>query len=575
MTSQPFYVNESSNLGLVNSNYGTGQFGGGISFFDYNQDGWDDITISTEANQNIKIYENINGSYQAVNLSGVNVTCESKSVIWVDIDNDGDNDLFVTCYDDANQLLINDGNQNFTNVAPNSPFALPSHKTWGVSFADYNKDGYLDFLLCSRNISDSSEHNILIKNNADGTYADVTASAGISLTNHLSFTSAFFDYDNDGWQDIFIANDKSDIENQLYKNNQDGTFTEIAGLLNLDHTIDAMSTTIGDPNNDGFFDIYVTNTPQHGNLFLQNNAGSNFTDISQSTNTEVNSACWGSIFIDAENNGLLDIYVASEFTDNNTPPSYAFFKNFDNGNYASITNAMVNDNFRSFAVSQGDVNNDGYPDLMVLNFEPDNSSLWMNQNANLDNNWLTVNLQGTTSNKMGIGAKLKLKTPNKTQYNYTLCGEGYIAQNSGKEFFGIGDENYIDFLKITWPSGIVDSIPNVTPNQHITVEEGNGILSTQNFDLNNQLTITPNPADQLIYLKADQPIQEINIYDINGKKIKRKMFKNQSSTELNINDLKSGIYFIKAKINDHFISRKIVKRNYNFIKVTIFKFDFL
>ena len=224
MTSQPFYVNESSNLGLVNSNYGTGQFGGGISFFDYNQDGWDDITISTEANQNIKIYENINGSYQAVNLSGVNVTCESKSVIWVDIDNDGDNDLFVTCYDNANQLLINDGNQNFTDVAPNTPFALPNHKTWGVSFADYNKDSHLDFLLCSRNIPKPSEHNILIKNNGDGTFTDVTATAGISLTNHLSFTSAFFDYDNDGWQDIFIANDKITTENQLYKNNQDGTF---------------------------------------------------------------------------------------------------------------------------------------------------------------------------------------------------------------------------------------------------------------------------------------------------------------------------------------------------------------
>ena len=560
ISAQPLFVNENASRGFTNSEYGIGLLGGGISFYDFNNDGWDDLTIATEANQNIKIYKNIDGIFQQVTLNGINVTCESKSVIWVDIDNDGDNDLFVTCYDDANQLLINDGNQNFNNVASNTPFELTLHKTWGVSFADYNKDGYLDFLLCSRNIPDSDEHNILIKNNGDGTYTDVTASAGISLTNHLSFTSAFFDYDNDGWQDIFIANDKFTTENQLYKNNQDGTFTEIAGSLNLDYDIDAMSTTIGDPDQDGFFDIYVTNTPQVGNLFLQNNSGNNFTDISQSTNTKVNSFCWGSTFIDAENNGLLDIYVATQYTDNNSLPNYAFFKNFDNGNYASITNAMVNDNYRSYAVTQGDVNNDGYPDLAVVNFEPDNSSLWMNQNADVGNNWLTVKLQGTTSNRMGIGAKLELKTPDKTQYNYTLCGEGYIAQNSGKEFFGIGEENSIDYLKVTWPSGIIDNIPNISPNQHITVEEGNGILSNQEFHLNYKLTITPNPADHLIYIKADGPLKEIDIYDIRGKKIKRKTIKNQSSTDLKIGDLKSGIYFIKAKINDQFLSRKLVKR---------------
>lgn len=556
--SQPYYFNENTARGFVDSEYGIGLLGGGISFYDYDNDGWDDITLATQAGDDIKIFHNNNGSYQEVSLNGISVTCESKSVVWVDIDNDGDNDLFVTCYDDSNKLFINDGNLNFNDIAENSAFELPDHKTWGVSFADYDKDGDLDFFICSRNIPDPSEHNILIRNNGDGTFTDVTATAGISQTNHLSFTSAFFDFNNDGWQDIFIANDKFTTENQLYMNNGDGTFTDVAQSAGVDHAIDGMSTSIGDFNKDGFFDIYVTNTPSVGNLFLKNNGDETFTDIAQNTNTQLNSFCWGSTFLDTENNGLLDIYVSTQYTNSNSLPNSAFFKNFDNGNFANITSAMVNDNFQSYSNAIGDVNNDGYPDIVTLNFSPDDSSLWINQAAENENHWLQVELKGTTSNHMGIGAKLKLKTPNNTQYNYTLCGEGYIAQNSGKEFFGLGTESTIDYLKVTWPSGIVDSIPDITPDQRLTVEEGSGILSVDTIEDGASFNIIPNPADDHISIRSDQGVDEIDIYDISGKIMLRS--NSLDKDKLSIEELPAGIYFVKARINERTITKKLIKR---------------
>ncbi len=556
--SQAYYINENSARGFVNSDYGIGLLGGGISFYDYDNDGWDDITLATQAGDDIKIFHNNNGFYQEVNLNGISVTCESKSVVWVDIDNDGDNDLFVTCYDDSNKLFINEGDLDFVDIAENTVFELPNHKTWGVSFGDYNNDGYLDFLICSRNIPNPSEHNVLVRNNGDGTFTDVTINADISQTNHLSFTSAFFDFNNDGWQDIFIANDKITTENQLYMNNGDGTFTDVAENAGVDHMIDAMSATIGDYNKDGFFDIYVTNTPGMGNLFLKNNGNGTFTDIAPSSNTQVNSFCWGSSFLDAKNNGLLDIYVSTQYTDNTSLANYAFYENFDNQNFASIPNAMANDNFQSYSNAIGDVNNDGYPDIVTLNFSPDDSSLWVNQKSTNENHWLQVELKGTTSNQMGIGAKLKLKTPNNTQYNYTLCGEGYIGQSSGKEFFGVGSESNINYLKVTWPSGIVDSIPNIATDQRVTIEEGNGILSVDSFEKVSTFNIIPNPAKDHISISSDTRIDKINIYDINGKL----MLKSNSleNNKLSIEDLTTGIYFVKARINDQSVTRKLIKR---------------
>ncbi|MCP4801292.1 MAG: VCBS repeat-containing protein, partial [Bacteroidetes bacterium] len=167
------------------------------------------------------------------------------------------------------------------------------------------------------------------RNNGDATFTDVSSSAGISNLNHLSLCASFFDFNNDGWQDIYIANDRFTTSNILYKNNGNGTFTDVSSSSGSGITMDAMSTTIGDYNSDGFLDIYITNTSS-GNYFLENNGDETFTNIASSNGTLFQSISWGAVFLDADNDSDLDLYVSGMRDGTSGQLPSAFYQN-DNG----------------------------------------------------------------------------------------------------------------------------------------------------------------------------------------------------------------------------------------------------
>ncbi|PHR72827.1 MAG: hypothetical protein COA67_03765 [Lutibacter sp.] len=559
LQAQISFTESAISLGVV-VNYGTipGGFGGGISFCDFNGDGWDDLTFSTATSAPVKFYKNNSGTFTEVTLGGVTVPSrETRQIIWVDYDNDGDKDLFVSTLDDSNKLYQNNGNFSFTDVTAAAGFDTAVRFTLGCSWGDYNNDGYLDAFLTFRDPAESNP-NKLYKNNGDGTFSDVSTSVGIGSGSHLSFCSAFFDYDNDGWQDIYIANDKSDNKNIMYHNNGDGTFTDTSVSTNTDLGIDAMSTTICDYDNDGYLDIYVTNTID-GNVFLKNNGNGTFSDIASANGTLMETFAWGAVFLDADNDMDSDLYVSGMLTTTAPLPS-AFYENDGSGTFSIPTSAgFQNDDAVSFSNAIGDIDNDGYPDISVLNFAPRNNFLFKNNNST--NNYLKVKLQGTTSNRDGVGSWIQAYNNGVPQNRYTLAGEGYTAQNSNYEFFGLGSETVVDMLKVTWLSGTVDVLYNVAVNQSLTIVEGSS-LAVDQFDFSNLIRAYPNPSKNGVFKLNSSQLDinkdyQISVYDVLGKVlIEKKM--DITDNEIDLNKYSKGIYFLQIKSNSQSAIKKLI-----------------
>ncbi len=543
----------------IDVSYGESTFGGGVSFCDFDGDGWDDITYSTTNGKEVYFFKNNNGTFTQIDL-GINNFYRVKQVIWIDYDNDGDKDFFATSISGFNKFYRNDGNMTFTDVTFTCGLFSGNKRSYGASFGDIDNDGDLDVFISNRDDITESQYSYLYRND-NGTFVDITAVAGLSLESQLSFCSVFFDYNNDGYQDIYIANDKSSNINRLYKNNADGTFTDVSVSSGAGIAIDAMSTTIGDYNNDGWFDIYVTNSPS-GNYHLRNNGDGTFTNIADVVGTAFYSVGWGAVFLDADNDADLDIYVSS--SEIGAVPgrlTSAFYENQGDDTFLIPSSiGFASDARKSYCNAIGDFNNDGFPDIIVMN-DTENNFLWKNTTTN-SNSWLKVKLQGTTSNRDGIGSKIEVLAGGKVQYRYTLNGEGYLSQNSNTEFFGLADATTIETVKITWLSGIEDVLTNVAINQTITIVEGENVLSVETINLDN-FAIYPNPSNSLFNIELNNfsSKETLYVYDIFGRKVKTKKL-NEQRTTVSLNGFSEGVYFFKIiSKNGMSIKKVIYKKN--------------
>ena len=529
----------------VDYSYGDSEYGGGVSFADFDNDGWDDITYASENGVDLYFFKNTNGVFNLVTFNGISNTSKAKQVIWVDYDNDGDKDFFVTAIEGKNAFYSNDGEMNFTDISSAIGIFQTDLFTYGASFGDIDNDGDLDLFISNRSPED---HNYLYRNDS-GIYVDITGTSGISLEGQLSFCSIFFDYDKDGLQDIYVSNDKEENINRLYKNLGDGVFQDVSESSNAGVDVSAMSTTLGDFNNDGWFDIYITNTlfsqvsSIQGNVLLKNNGDGTFTNVATETGISFDSVGWGSVFLDADNDGLLDIYVSSSENGNGSLISSAFYHQQDDETFTIPQDIGFNTDLReSYTNAIGDINNDGKPEIVVGN-DTDNNFLWQNNTLN-ENNWLKVKLEGVVSNKDGIGNTIEINVDGQSQYRYTLAGEGYLSQNSFYEFFGTGLSNLIDYVKVTWTStGATETFNNIEANQSITIKEGIGILNDNNYIVEDLLSIYPNPSNDGVFKLSTKNNESntLKVYDLSGRLIfKVKNLKNND--EFSLNHCKKGIY---------------------------------
>ncbi len=565
INAQISFTEIATSIGVVATYNGTASefFAGGISFCDFDGDGWDDLTFSTSSGESVKFFKNDgDGTFTQISLSGVVLNNDrALQVLWIDYDNDSDKDLFIVSHNGSNKLYQNNGSFLFTDVTTSAGINTASLYSFGSSWGDYNNDGYLDMYLSVRDESEPYVYfNTLYQNDGDGTFTDVSVSAGLDTTNgYLSFCSAFFDYDNDGWQDIYIANDKLDNKNIMYHNNGDGTFTDTSILTGTDVGIDAMSTTIDDYDNDGDLDIYVTNSFD-GNVFFVNNGDGTFTDVASTNGTLMESWAWGAVFLDADNDMDTDLYVSAMLE---TAPAIilpsAFYENNGNGIFSIPASAgFQNDDKISFSNAIGDVDNDGYPDIAVLNRE---SNHFVFQNNNSSNNYLKVKLEGTTSNKDGIGSWIQAYNNGVSQNRYTLSGEGFLSQNSNTEFFGLGTETVVDSLKVKWLSGVVDVFYDVAVNQSLTIVESSS-LSVDEYSISNTIKVFPNPSLNGVFeLKTAEfdssKKYKIVVYDTFG----RVMIQQEMNLDNNPIDLKNyskGIYFLEITSKNQSIVKKLI-----------------
>ncbi len=442
----------------------------------------------------------------------------------------------------------------FTDITDTCGLFTTNLYSYGASFGDIDNDGDLDAFICNRDITTFNQHDYLFRND-NGIYYDISTTSGITLGNQLSFCSVFFDYDNDGDQDIYIANDKYPQINRLYQNDGLGNFTDVSVASGAGIGIDAMSTTIDDYNDDGFFDIYVTNTTG-GNYHLKNNGDGTFTNVAADVGTGFYSIGWGAVFLDADNDADLDLYVSSSM--NGTVPerlTSAFYENQGNDTYLIPTSiGFANDSRVSYSNAIGDFNNDGLPDIIVMN-DTDNYFLWENTTSN-SNNWLKIKLQGVSSNRDGIGSMIEISIAGEKQYRYTLCGEGYLGQNSSTEIFGLGTATSVDYVKVTWLSGVVDILNDVVPNQTLHIVE-NSTLSSKLIETNDFI-IYPNPSTGVVNIKStNNRNYSLTIFDAVGRKI----FSNKYQGEINSIDMKplsNGVFFFNIINNEGVCTKKVV-----------------
>ncbi|WP_299684658.1 FG-GAP-like repeat-containing protein [uncultured Dokdonia sp.] len=544
-------------------------FGTGVSFCDFNNDGWDDITVSGDDGESIGFFRNIDGVFEEVTYELEQLPVSLKQAVWIDFDNDGDKDLFLASEDDKNRLYRND-DFIFTDITIAAGLPDAVLKTNSGSWGDYDNDGDLDLFLSNRDL-DQIIPNMLFKNNGDGTFENVNELSDIGDVSMITFQGTFFDYNNDGWLDIFLINDRKVTANILYHNNGNGTFTDITTEAEAGYVMDAMSVGLDDYNADGFIDVYITNTaydsefPVPANALMKNDGDGTFSEIAISSGVSFDRVSWGANFIDMDNNGRLDLYVSGvDNTNDNGEVSAAFYYQNEDASFTRIlSNGFETDLAHSFGNASGDYNNDGYLDMVVANREPYTFDLWNNRYHELvPNNWLKVNLEGVESNRDGYGSRIEVSINGEKQYRITASVESYLSQNSDIETFGVGEATVVDYVKVTWLSGHVDFIEDVTANQILNIVEGQSPLALEDIRRDFEMQIYPNPTEGMITIKIPEDIagnNEIKIYNILGQLIAAYPIQS-NEIQVSTNNLHKGTYFVSYFTNNQLTqTMKLIK----------------
>lgn len=496
---------------------------GGVALFDYNNDGLLDIYFTNCAHlpdldkssprfHNRLYRNNGNGTFTDVTESaGMRGNFYSMGVAAADYDNDGYRDLFVA---GANgyQLFHNNGNGTFTDVTEKAGLRR-SHPDLAHVFSvaagwfDYDNDGFLDLIVinylkwspeidvtciskgvkayCSPD-NYAGLPNLLFHNNGDGTFTDVSESSGIFKFVGKGMGVAFADYDGDGFTDIFIANDT--YRNFLFHNNGNGTFTETGILSGVAYSesgksVAGMGADFRDIDNDGKPDIFMTDMFGEGFLYFRNLGNGIFEDETGPSGIRglaMRLTGWGTGIFDFDNDSWKDIFTCnaaildnSEYVDGipykmrNT-----IVRNLGNGKFEDVSGTAGKDFQHAAAhrgVAFGDLNNDGRIDIITnsLGAEPE---IFINRTQN-GHHWLLVELEGTRSNRDGLGAKIAIIAGGKSQYNHATTSVGYGSSSDRRVHFGLGTESRVETLEVVWPSGARQSFRDVKADQILKIKE--------------------------------------------------------------------------------------------------------
>ena len=502
--------------------------GTGVAIFDYDNDGWPDIFIvnGTTLNTlpaktpptNHLYHNNHDGTFTDVTeKAGLAHGGWGQGVCVGDYDNDGYEDLFVTYYG-KNVLYHNNGDGTFTDASERAGVA-GTGKDWGTgcAFLDYDRDGKLDLFVSNYVDFDLKtapkpgeraaclwkgvpvmcgprglpwSKNILYHNNDDGTFTDVTEKTKIDKTEgHYAFSVSTFDYDDDGWPDIFVACDST--PSILYHNNRDGTFTDVAVIAGAAFNEDGkeqagMGSTIGDFNGDGRLDIFKTNFSDDTSTLYRNNGDGTFDDVTFAAGLGLHTQYlgWGTMFFDFDNDGWPDLllvngHVYPEVDKQHLGSDYEepriLYHNDGQGKFVDISATAgpgITTKSSSRGMAIGDLWNDGELSAVVSNMN-ELPSLLVNQ-VRTTNHWVAIKTVGTKSNRDGIGARIRVHAGTRTWVDEVRSGSSYDSNSDMRVHFGLGSAAKIDWVEIRWPSGLTERFEDLAVDKIHTLKEGTG-----------------------------------------------------------------------------------------------------
>ena len=505
--------------------------GSGAAWIDYDQDGNEDLVIINQSGPltmtadeikksaaHCELYHNNgNGTFTNVTeASGLNFHGCGMGVAIGDIDNDGFPDVFITAFG-TNIFYHNNGNGTFSDQTKKTGLGGLKGFWAGASLADYDRDGFLDLYVCGyvkykrlnnqvitqrennaepagiNPLSFPSQRNLLYHNNKNGTFTEVAISAGVADPAGKSLSASWCDFNNDGWPDLYVANDVSD--NVMYINKGDGTFNDVSHLAHVADYRGAMGLGVGDWDNDGDMDLFVTHWLAEENGFYINKLNSKekapnkmqslqFEDEAEKYGlgqVSLDDVAWGTSFFDYDNDTRLDLFVVNGSTNQQErDPQYLvpmknrlFWNEGQEKGFAEVSSvsgeALAYENVGRGAAF-GDFDNDGDMDLFIVN-NCGKAVLLRNEGGN-KNNWLEIKLEGTKSNRSAIGARIKIVSGSVSQIREVNNQSSYLSQNSLTQHFGLAKYNKIDTLEIRWPSGLIQSFQNISINKRILITEG-------------------------------------------------------------------------------------------------------
>jgi hypothetical protein len=507
--------------GGISKDYIVEANGNGAAFFDYDNDGKIDVLIvngSTLDNYKkggdpmVALYKNVGGTFVDVTReAGLLKRGWGMGVCVGDYNNDGYPDLYVTAYGPS-ILFRNNGNGTFTDVTASAGVANV-HWSTNCAFGDYDRDGNIDLYVANYVAFDektihrrgkdpkcqflgidvfcgpqglAGEPDVLFHNNGNGTFTDVTKSAGIQDPNYYGFGVVFSDFDNDGWPDIYVANDGN--PHLMFHNNRNGTFTEMGvlsgtALNEAGRAQSGMGVGIGDYDGNGLPDIFVTNFAGDTNTLYQNMGKMQFSDTTAlaGLGEMMQYLGWGTGFEDFDNDGLPDIFVANghvypQVDAFDTGQHYAqrkeLYRNIGGGKFRDIARDLGGDLLTpksARGAAFGDFDNDGNIDVLVINMN-EGPSLYRNEGGT-GNHWITLQLKGTRSNRDAIGARVEIQAADKTQVREVHSGGSYLSHNDMRLHFGLGAATRVDHIRIRWPNGNIEELPGMNADQFVTIKE--------------------------------------------------------------------------------------------------------
>lgn len=486
LRAQSFFIERSSDYGLSHM-YQSQEviWGSGVTFFDFSGDGLDDLSFTSGAGDSLQFYESTGTSFINRGGLGLDELDESKQLIWVDYDNDGDKDLFVTNLLAQSRLWQNNGSLEFEDVTSQAGIVINNMPTFGAVWGDYDRDGCLDLYLTNYTSPNYAfdlpgpKRNYLYHNQCDGTFKEVAVSQSVDLKDFHYFSAAFLDLNNNNWPELFVVQDlaanPSQTGNVLFWNNK-GDYLPATNSEDLESIrMNAMCIAPSDYDRDGDLDIFIANTGGYKSKFYQNNGDSSFTEKAALVGLEFNDAgaSWGAQFFDFDNDGFEDVGITG------AKPVKYYPRHIDklylnNGSTFTELNSShldLSDSARSFSLASGDYNADGKLDFAIATADIDSVKFYENIVSN-GSNYLSCNLVGTVSNRDGIGAWVRCYTNGILQVRYTTCGIGFLSQNSHNVHFGLDSITVVDSLQVQWPSGWSDWYYDVSANQVLDILEG-------------------------------------------------------------------------------------------------------